>query len=101
MTPSRTGGHRTGAPGKKLRTGQSALQFPLLLAILACAAFALTGCSAPKAADSRVKLVVWGLQFGEESKGLDARVEAFKRMHPEIDVSVLSMGGEHFRLHSP
>ena len=39
-----------------------------------------------------MKLVVWGLQFGEESKGLDARVDAFEQMHPEIEVSVLSMG---------
>ncbi len=50
------------------------------------------GCSGPPSPSGRVKLVVWGLQFGEESKGLDARVGAFKRMHPELDVSVLSMG---------
>jgi multiple sugar transport system permease protein len=42
--------------------------------------------------DSRIKLVVWGLQASEESKGLDAAVAEFERRHPNIDVRVLSMG---------
>ena len=60
------------------------------VALLILALF-IAGCAAPKA-NGRVKLVVWGLEFGEESKGLDARIAAFRQMHPEVDVSVLSMG---------
>jgi multiple sugar transport system permease protein len=40
----------------------------------------------------RVKLVVWGLEYGEESKGLEARIKEFERRHPNIEVSALSMG---------
>jgi multiple sugar transport system permease protein len=36
--------------------------------------------------------VVWGLQSGEETKDQDACVAAFAKMHPEIQVSLLSMG---------
>ncbi|HLJ54758.1 MAG TPA: extracellular solute-binding protein [Chthonomonadaceae bacterium] len=61
---------------------------PILVAL--CILLALPGCSAPP--DKRTKLVVWGLQSGEESKGLDARIAAFEQMHPDIRVSVLSMG---------
>jgi multiple sugar transport system permease protein len=32
------------------------------------------------------------MQYGEESKGLVAKVKEFERRHPEIEVSVLSMG---------
>ncbi|MCX6376817.1 MAG: hypothetical protein NTU88_12430, partial [Armatimonadetes bacterium] len=41
---------------------------------------------------NKIKLVVWGLQSSEESKGLDAAVAEFERRHPNIDVRVLSMG---------
>jgi len=49
---------------------------------------------AKRAPDSpqRVKLVVWGLQLGEESAGLRAQVEEFERRYPHIEVSLLSMG---------
>ncbi|MGC8785607.1 MAG: extracellular solute-binding protein [Armatimonadota bacterium] len=40
----------------------------------------------------RVKLVVWGLQLGEESAGLQAQVKEFERRYPHIEVSLLSMG---------
>lgn len=40
----------------------------------------------------KVKLVVWGLQLGEESAGLRAQVEAFEQRYPHIEVSLLSMG---------
>jgi ABC-type sugar transport system permease subunit/ABC-type glycerol-3-phosphate transport system substrate-binding protein len=64
----------------------------LVAALALLAAVIAAGCAAPHAGARRVKLVVWGLQNGPEAKGLDARVDAFRRMHPEIDVSVLSMG---------
>ena len=40
----------------------------------------------------KVKLVVWGLQPGKETKGLDAQIAEFERRNPDIDVSVLAMG---------
>ncbi|RYG47624.1 extracellular solute-binding protein, partial [bacterium] len=38
------------------------------------------------------KLVVWGMESNAESKDMDARIAEFERRHPDIDVSVLSMG---------
>src|SRR5579871_1017563 len=59
----------------------------VLLTVLLC-----TGCRENGSTPAKTKLVVWGLEFGEESKGLEARVEEFKRRHPDMEVSVLSMG---------
>lgn len=63
-----------------------------LLSLAALAGLILTGCSGRTDAPAKTKLVVWGLQYGEESKGLEARVREFERRHPGITVSVLSMG---------
>ena len=41
---------------------------------------------------SRTKLIVWGLQSGKETKGLDAQIAEFEKRNPDIRVSVLSMG---------
>ena len=41
---------------------------------------------------SPVRLVVWGMQSGEETKGTDAAVAEFMRRNPHIRVTVLSMG---------
>ncbi|MCL6629687.1 MAG: ABC transporter substrate-binding protein, partial [Armatimonadetes bacterium] len=60
----------------------------LLVAILA--ATLLGGCA--RKDNTKIKLVVWGLQSSEESKGLDAAVAEFERRHPNIDVKLLSMG---------
>ena len=64
-----------------------------LWAVLCCAAV-LGGLAAPRAvADTpRTKLIVWGLQPGKESAGLDAAVALFEVRNPDIDVSLLSMG---------
>jgi multiple sugar transport system permease protein len=43
-------------------------------------------------AQERVKLIVWGLQAGKETAGLDAQVAEFMRRNPDIEVSLLSMG---------
>ena len=43
-------------------------------------------------ATDKVKLVVWGLQSGKETAGLDAQVAEFERRNPDIDVSLLAMG---------
>jgi multiple sugar transport system permease protein len=43
-------------------------------------------------AQSRTKLIVWGLQSGPESAGLDAQVAEFERRNPDIELSLLSMG---------
>ncbi len=40
----------------------------------------------------KIRLVVWGLQSSEESKGQDAAVREFERRHPHIKVSLLQMG---------
>lgn len=40
----------------------------------------------------KIKLIVWGLQSGKETAGLDAQVAEFERRNPDIDVSLLSMG---------
>ena len=57
--------------------------------ILILAALLIMGCG--KKSD-KIKLVMWGLQATEELKGLEAAVAEFERRHPNIDVSVLSMG---------
>lgn len=41
---------------------------------------------------AKTKLIVWGLQSGKETKGLDAQVAEFERRNPDIKVSLLSMG---------
>ncbi len=43
-------------------------------------------------AQAKTKLIVWGLQSGKETKGLDAQVAEFEKRNPDIDVSLLSMG---------
>ncbi len=40
----------------------------------------------------KVRLVVWGLQSGKETAGLDAQIAAFEKDNPDIDVSNLAMG---------
>ncbi len=40
----------------------------------------------------RMRLVVWGLQTGVETKDQDAEIAAFEQMHPDIKVEALSMG---------
>jgi len=50
------------------------------------------GCAETRAPSGKVKLVVWGMQYGDESKGLEAQIREFERRHPEIAVSILSMG---------
>jgi ABC-type sugar transport system permease subunit/ABC-type glycerol-3-phosphate transport system substrate-binding protein len=62
--------------------------FSLLLLLVVC------GLTRPAAADppDKVKLVVWGLQSGKETAGLDAQVVEFEKRNPDIDVSLMSMG---------
>ncbi len=40
----------------------------------------------------RVKLIVWGLEQGKDSAGLDAQIATFEKRNPDIDVALLSMG---------
>ncbi len=60
------------------------LLVPALLATLVC------GCAKQNA--GKIKLVVWGLQSGPDTKGLDAQIAEFERRHPNIDVVALQMG---------
>jgi len=63
----------------------------LLAGVALAAALALTGCAREDVPPGTTRLVVWGLQYGEESQGLRARVQAFERRH-RAKVSILSMG---------
>ncbi len=62
----------------------------LVALILCCLSFfaAPTRAQAPK----KVKLVVWGLQSGKDTAGLDEQVAEFSRRNPDIEVSLLSLG---------
>ncbi len=60
--------------------------FPLILLLPA-------GCADERLPPGKtVKLVAWGFTFGEETKGLEAQVKAFEKQHPNVTVSILSMG---------
>lgn len=63
---------------------------------LACVSLltALVGGTAPSQAQQapKTKLIVWGLQSGAETAGLDAQVAEFEKRNPDIDVSLLSLG---------
>jgi multiple sugar transport system permease protein len=64
----------------------------LLLALACLMPASLSGCGRRLAAGGATpELVVWGLQYGEESEGLRARVAEFERRHA-VKVSILSMG---------
>src|SRR5206468_5963422 len=52
----------------------------------------IAGCMSERIPAGKTKLVVWGLEFGGESKGLAARVKEFENRHRDIKVTVLSMG---------
>jgi ABC-type sugar transport system permease subunit/ABC-type glycerol-3-phosphate transport system substrate-binding protein len=73
------------------RSGASmrCLTFVFLFSI---ACLLLSGCADERIPPGAVKLVVWGLQFGEETKGLEARVREFEKRHPNVKCSILSMG---------
>lgn len=64
----------------------------LCAALCAVAALFLSGCADERLPPGTRRLVVWGLQYGEESQGLEARVLEFERRNPGVSVSVLSMG---------
>lgn len=59
---------------------------------IAALLFLVCFAAAPAFARPKTKLVVWGLQSGKETAGLDAQVAAFEQQNPDFDVSVLSMG---------
>ncbi len=62
--------------------------------LLAAFVLPLLGLCSPRvqAQEKPVKLVVWGLQSGSETAGLDAQVAEFKKRNPNIEMSLLSMG---------
>ena len=61
--------------------------------LLALVLFLLVFCGmSAKQAQAKTKLVVWGLQSGAETAGLDAQVAQFEKRNPDIDVSLLSLG---------
>ncbi len=58
----------------------------LLLTFLVLSLAGLPAVAAP------IKLVIWGIESGPDSQDQDAKIAAFERMHPDIQVSALSMG---------
>lgn len=58
----------------------------LIALILLVIGYALPVHAAP------VRLVVWGVESGRETRNLDAQVAEFERRNPDIQVSMLSMG---------
>lgn len=48
--------------------------------------------AAPSLAQKKIKLVVWGLQSGKETAGLDAQIAEFEKRNHDIEVANLSMG---------
>lgn len=66
------------------------LRFPLLFSALLATLMLCHSVSADP--PQRVKLVVWGLQAGKETAGLDAQIAEFEKRNPDIDVSLMSMG---------
>src|SRR5215472_12105070 len=72
--------------------GHTSYRLPILLVTLSMLLMMLSGCKDTGSVQGKTRLVVWGLQYGEETKGLEARVHEFERRHPDIEVSILSMG---------
>lgn len=64
----------------------------LLPAFLAFFISVCVGASASAQAPKKTRLVVWGLQSGQETAGLDAQIAEFERLNPDIDVAAMSMG---------
>ena len=62
-----------------------------LLALLPLLVFANPDEASPNKTKPR-DLVIWGINFGPDTKGIEAVVREFQRLHPEINVRVLSMG---------
>src|SRR5207237_2303645 len=54
--------------------------------------------STPPLERGKVRLVVWGLPSGEETKGLNAQLREFERRYPGIHV--VNMGAGSMALHS-
>jgi len=80
-------------PSSPNAAGHRRRRMMALLAPIIAAALVLPGCQRSTASSSRqIRLVVWGLQSSEESKGQDAMVAEFQRRHPNIHVTMLSMG---------
>ncbi len=65
-----------------LSTGARAV-LPVLLSL---------GIAQSSHAQTKTKLIVWGLQTGPESAGLDAQLAEFEKRNPDIEISALSIG---------
>src|ERR1051325_10753319 len=68
------------------------LSFSHSLFVLILLPLLLAGCADERVPEGKMKLVVWGLQYGEESKGLEARVKFYEAHHPNVKISIISMG---------
>jgi len=62
------------------------------LAVLIATGLAFCGIAEASDPVKKRDLVIWGIAIGPESKGQDAVKREFARLHPDINVKVLSMG---------
>ena len=67
-------------------------KFSGALAIAWCLLLATSLGAQAQNTSKKTKVIVWGLQSGPESAGLDAQVAEFEKRNPDIDVSLLSIG---------
>jgi len=70
----------------------ASLRWAITLLLLPLFALLAAGCANETLPPGTVRLSVWGLKLGDETPGLIAKLNEFERRHPNIKVSVLSMG---------
>jgi multiple sugar transport system permease protein len=75
----------------QLRSASSGRLYSLLI-VITLLSVGLFACAPADNATGKIKLVVWGLEAGQETAGQDARIREFERRHPNVTVSRLSMG---------
>ena len=80
----------TESEGSQLISPRFSRIFPASLLVALCLWLAVAASDAQET--PRTKLIVWGLQSGKETAGLDEQVAEFERRNPDIKVSLLSMG---------
>ncbi|GAB4466440.1 MAG: hypothetical protein OHK0029_37760 [Armatimonadaceae bacterium] len=63
-----------------------------LATLLLCFPITISPVRADETKERPIRLVVWGLQSGKETAGLDAQIAEFERRNPDIKVVAMSMG---------
>ncbi len=66
--------------------------FAFLTCLLALWSTSASAQAQPATLDGKREVILWGLSLGPDTKGQDAVIREFERLHPEIKVKLLSMG---------